>query len=293
MKQLLSPKQVARSIGVSESSLKRWCDQGELPFEKTPGGHRKIRSSDVVQFLRKSGHRMLDPEALGLPANDSKKPESLEALRDGLVSLLSESNSAQVRQLILQQYLSGTTAVEICDKLLCPVMVRIGECWDCGDLQVFQERNACEILDHVLHEIRGLIPPPDINARLAIGGSAAGDNYRLPARMVQLALAEQGWTSISLGNNLPWDTLAEAAKRHMPALFWISLSNADDLGQLSKNLAQLANELPKSVAFAIGGRLLPEIGEIDSDREIYLCDTLSDLLQLGLLSDEERSAPFA
>jgi predicted site-specific integrase-resolvase len=28
---LLTPKQVARAIGVSESSLKRWCDKGVLP----------------------------------------------------------------------------------------------------------------------------------------------------------------------------------------------------------------------------------------------------------------------
>ena len=42
MKPLLSPKELADAIGVSESSIKRWVDNGEIQATKTSGGHRRI-----------------------------------------------------------------------------------------------------------------------------------------------------------------------------------------------------------------------------------------------------------
>ena len=38
MNELVSPKQVAHAMGVSESSLKRWCDQGLIPTVRTAAG---------------------------------------------------------------------------------------------------------------------------------------------------------------------------------------------------------------------------------------------------------------
>ena len=52
MKKLISPKQVARAIGVSESTLKRWCDRGLIPMTKTAGGHRRMEVEAVVDAAK-------------------------------------------------------------------------------------------------------------------------------------------------------------------------------------------------------------------------------------------------
>jgi excisionase family DNA binding protein len=57
----LSPRQVAEAIGVSESSLKRWCDSGLIPTRRTAGGHRRVPVAGVVAFLRERG---FDPYTL-------------------------------------------------------------------------------------------------------------------------------------------------------------------------------------------------------------------------------------
>ena len=54
MRELLTPKQVARAINVSESSVKRWCDKGVIPTQYTAGGHRRIPLSGLMEFLRSS-----------------------------------------------------------------------------------------------------------------------------------------------------------------------------------------------------------------------------------------------
>ena len=50
----ISPKEFAAAIGSSESSLKRWLDQGVIPCTKTPGGHRRIEVNEAIKYVRAS-----------------------------------------------------------------------------------------------------------------------------------------------------------------------------------------------------------------------------------------------
>ena len=48
----LTSTQAARRAGVAVSTIKRWADQGLLPFVRTAGGHRRFDARAIDQFLR-------------------------------------------------------------------------------------------------------------------------------------------------------------------------------------------------------------------------------------------------
>jgi excisionase family DNA binding protein len=47
--------EAARYLGVAQSTIRKWCDSGRLPAFYTPGGHRRLRRSDLDVFLGASG----------------------------------------------------------------------------------------------------------------------------------------------------------------------------------------------------------------------------------------------
>jgi excisionase family DNA binding protein len=47
--------QAAKFLGVAQSTIRKWSDQGRVPAFYTPGGHRRYRRSDLDQFLDRSG----------------------------------------------------------------------------------------------------------------------------------------------------------------------------------------------------------------------------------------------
>lgn len=47
--------QAARFLGVAQSTIRKWSDQGRVPAFYTPGGHRRFRRSDLESFLARSG----------------------------------------------------------------------------------------------------------------------------------------------------------------------------------------------------------------------------------------------
>lgn len=61
-KRNLSTFAVAGLLEVDPGSVANWIDEGMLKAHRTPGGHRRVATEDLVAFLRK--HKMPIPEQL-------------------------------------------------------------------------------------------------------------------------------------------------------------------------------------------------------------------------------------
>src|SRR5213592_4689597 len=47
--------QAAKYLGVAQSTIRKWSDQGRVPAFYTPGRHRRYRRRDLDNFLERSG----------------------------------------------------------------------------------------------------------------------------------------------------------------------------------------------------------------------------------------------
>lgn len=59
---LLTSTQVGDLLQMNASSIKKWVNDGLIQAFRTPGGHRRIRASDLILFLR--NHNMPVPRVL-------------------------------------------------------------------------------------------------------------------------------------------------------------------------------------------------------------------------------------
>ncbi|MEW5740362.1 MAG: response regulator [Myxococcota bacterium] len=62
---LLTSHEVASLMQVSPSAVLRWIDQGMLRAFRTPGGHRRVGTAELLEFLR--AQKMPVPRALEAP----------------------------------------------------------------------------------------------------------------------------------------------------------------------------------------------------------------------------------
>lgn len=258
MLDLVSPKQVAQAIGVSESSLKRWCDQGVLPVIKTAGGHRRIPVSGVLAYLRTQGHEMVAPELLGLPrATTGGSERRMDEERRHLVDALITGDEARSVTIVLNLYLAKHPLSVICDEVLCAAFQEIGEKWGCGEVQVYQERRSCELCHRLLYELRRALPELRADAPIAVGGTLDGDPYTLASAMAELVLREHGWRASSLGNMLPFGTLRTAVCDTRPQLFWLSVAAVRDEELFCEEYARLRELTAQhNIAVVVGGKAI-------------------------------------
>jgi excisionase family DNA binding protein len=258
LKQLVTPKQVARAIKVSESSLKRWCDRGLLKTVRTPGGHRRLALADVLQFLRTSGQELVDPTLLGLPATAGRGELAFTRAREQLREALVGGDVEQCRRLVFDLHLSGRPVSKIFDDVIALAMHDIGDCWACGEAEIYQERRASMLCLRLLAELRSVIPQGEADAPLALGGTPECDPYLIPTTMAEIVLRQQGWRSQSLGARLPFATLAAAIRDLRPQIFWLSVSYIDGEERFVSEYRSFFDEVRSAVPVIVGGQALQE-----------------------------------
>jgi excisionase family DNA binding protein len=277
MKELLTPKQVAHAIGVSEASLKRWCDRGLLPATRTAGGHRRLAVATVIQFLRETGREPVRPEVLGLPPATGRGKPAIDRVVDQVVAALTAGDEERLRRLVFNLYLARHAARDICDQVLAAAFHEIGHQWEDGRISVYRERRACEMCTRALFELRSALPPVPEAAPLAVGGTAEGDPYQLPTAMVELALREAGWRAQSFGAGVPFAALCAAVREVRPRMFWLSVSSIASPADFLAGYAELhAAAAAAGVPLVVGGRALTP-GVRRQMRYAAFCDHLGHL----------------
>lgn len=162
--QYFSPKTVAQAIGVSESSLKRWCDKGKILATKTAGGHRRLASADIVAFLRKQKIPLQHPEVIGLPSRDAYTIHSISDVQKQFSDCLVSGDEKGCRGMMVFLFTHLWPLEKLVDDVIAPVFREIGRAWREGKLDVYQERRACEVCLAALRELKLLLPPVADNA---------------------------------------------------------------------------------------------------------------------------------
>ncbi len=251
----LSPRDLAVAVGASESSLKRWIDDGRVRVLRTAGGHRRIPLAEAVRFIRKYHHQVLRPDLLGIPA-DPGGPDPHGS--DRLLRALTAGDPPAVHALLANAYLARGSVAELADALVCPALRRLGEPWSDADDGIVIEHQAIDVLLQVVPRLRALIAPPAPDAPLALGGGPSGDPYLLPSQLAALVLADAGLRTVNLGPDTPCSTFSRAIARHQPRLVWLACSSESAATQIAPRLPELAAGLAASgVRFVLGGRAMP------------------------------------
>ncbi|MCG3125855.1 MAG: hypothetical protein CHACPFDD_00682 [Phycisphaerae bacterium] len=278
MKQLLTTKQVARAIGVSEASVKRWCDKGAVPCARTAGGHRRLTLCGIIEFLRRNGHELVEPEVLGLPADTGRRECAVERCAKAFHRSLVAADEQHMRRMIYDLYLAGRTFREIMDRHLAPAVRALGECWAHGELEVFEERRAVEMALRAVYEMRCILGPVCNEAPVAIGASLEHDPYTLPTAMVEVTMRELGWRAQSVGAGLPAATIATAVRRARPKICWLSVSTFPDLARFVGDYAIVADAARGcGSAMVVGGRAMNDETR-HAIRYAAYCDALGHLV---------------
>jgi len=179
----LTSAEVARILGVTPGSVKRWADQGILRCERTAGRHRRFERDEVERFLR--GRR----DVGGGPVE-----RWVEMLLDepDVLALQAELLEERARQGAWWR-VAGS---------LGPVLCEIGCRWEAGSVSILEEHLASERLARALARVAESLPTRPGAPRLLLV-TAEGEDHTLGLSLAELCVREFGWHALWAGRVTP------------------------------------------------------------------------------------------
>lgn len=270
----LTTTQVAELLDVHPSTVKRWCNDGDLEIDKTGGGHRRIALSEVLCFAEdREVSTYLDgfaphQEQVWWAVQQAVGDGEFAAARELAMAWLREGELWRISRLLL--VLGRHTEVDFasfCDDVVRGFMNAVGAHWSTGELRVGEEHLASEALAEVLIRLRDpFATAPDPSRPLAVVGSMEGVRHGLGSWCVRLLLERLGWQVCFLGTDVPMEDFAAIQQSRAATLVCISFASPARAADMVRSLRILARfyEPNTPFAFALGGDL-DELPEFDAE----------------------------
>jgi excisionase family DNA binding protein len=258
----LTTTEVARLCRVSDATVKRWAEAGEIKSERTNGGHRRFRAEEVARFQRKLG--------LGLKQTHGDKSVLTASLRTAaranrnysgsiVFDSLIEGHEEKSANILINAYLNGDPLSQIFDESVCPAMRRIGELWYSGELSIAHEHLATRTALNAIHKLRSVLPVPDITGEIAMCCTFEGDLHELPAHLAQLILESEGFEVVNFGANTPLYSFTDEVGCYAPNVICISATIMNDIERLARDYKEFRERIAKlKVPIVLGGRVFQD-----------------------------------
>lgn len=277
-----SPKEVAEALGVSESSIKRWCDSGKIPNSKTSGGHRRMTTTDLIEYLRKKKRPIEFPELVGLPS--IQLPNDLPSTQRLMMEMAVSERISACRDIILKLYLDHWSLPKILDEVVIPasdLYRRNGI-----DHQQFKESSydhhciARETCEEALRQAWQILPRPELNNLTVVGMNLGDRPDSVWSLGTQMVLWEMGcrFTGQPLDRSI--DSLLRISLANNPSIVWACLPviphEENELVKVRDVLNRIARSLSAGVPILIAGTSLPS-GFVDGLESVSVSYSLSKL----------------
>ena len=246
---LLTSTEVAQTLGIGVSSVKRWTDSGRLESVRTVGGHRRYTIASLHAFATSQNLPADSLPPLDIERFDPIGDRALADLMAQLIVSLREGDAVRVRGYLAQMMPEGDQRVEVLDHLMSPLLREIGAMWESGELGVDEEHRASHIVADAIDRLR---TPVASGRKVAMLACPPGEWHELALRMVRLVAEWNGWHTDYLGANLPWRALADAVGRTKPGLLLLSSRVSDPFSTRSFiELVELCRQ--RKTLIGIGG----------------------------------------
>ena len=263
---LLSTNEVSKMLKVNESTVKRWTDKGSLRCIKTPGGHRKYKMKDVVEFMDTFSYDVTD---LLVPAKENLNKVNVStdyailtkdftALADLFYNTMLEGNREDTFQFLNLLYVNRIGQIDLFDKIIVPAFHTIGMQWTLGKLGIEQEHLASNTAMHAILRLQDVVTKKPKHGGIALCGCLEGEYHEIGITCVNNILESNGWTTYYLGANLPVESFIDAVENYVPNIVCASTTTPKTQKHLLSQCAALHETTAIINAKLIIGGGIPE-----------------------------------
>jgi len=235
---------VAQQTGLPAATLRAWERRYGFPTpQRTASGYRLYSAHDIqllqwlktqidggmaisqavalMRGLRAAGQEPVAATPRTPPAaTASSITQNLDEVGDRLYDTIAHFDQAAGQELLDLAF--ATHSVEsVCLHLFQPLLRRVGEGWQQGEITVQMEHFATNLLRERLFSLLHAAPPPHHEARL-VAACAPLEQHEIGLLMTALFLRRTGWPVVYLGRIVPVDGILDTVHEVRPAALLVS-----------------------------------------------------------------------
>ncbi|WP_409253122.1 B12-binding domain-containing protein [Bacillus sp. SCS-153A] len=171
------------------------------------------------------------------------------------------------------------TTIDFYEKIIKPVMERVGILWERNSISVAEEHLATASIDYLMTQLRYQLLHPQFlqEAPSILLFCLEGEQHSLGLKMVSDVFRENKWNVKFLGPSVPTEEIIKTIDKWEPDAIGISVALSPLLPKL-KECLNMIQDLEREIDILVGGRVasLYNLQEFGIEN-VHLCNDLRDI----------------
>ena len=188
------------------------------------------------------------------PKDRKKREEILERLKVQLFSSMTEGDLKETIR-IYELFVDKSNIEQFYEKILNPIMEKIGSMWADGHLSIATEHVASNTAQSLIKIISENHKRTTLDKGKIIITTPVGEEHCLSCNMIESFLLSKGFTTFNLSPSTPANSLVEFVKSIHPTAVLISITLDDNI-KAGQRLATKIHEHYKKLPVYVGGQAL-------------------------------------
>ena len=214
------------------------------------GRSNKVAIEDIpIEFQK-------DPNVISFIACHSSDAEKMElTMKEKMLELLMR-NDTKLLVDIFETYSQFFGLVKFYERLLAPVMYKVGEMWEAGRLNVATEHvcsNAAHTLVKIINERVSRNPVGNRKTLKILICTPEGEYHSLGCMVIESFLRSKGFSVSNIAPSVPSDSVIAFASKYNPDLIMISMTLADNIGSANKLINKILESRISVSHILVGG----------------------------------------
>lgn len=244
------------------------------------GRSSKVAIEDIPNEFQK------DPNVISFIACHSSDAEIMElTMKEKMLELLMRNDTKSLVD-IFERYSQFFGLVKFYERLLAPVMYKVGELWEAGRLNVATEHvcsNAAHTLVKIINERVSRNPVGNRKTLKILICTPEGEYHSLGCMVIESVLRSKGYSVYNIAPSVPSDSVIVFASKYNPDLIMISMTLADNIGAANKLINKILESGISVSHILVGGIGIESIKIKDEKNELKKVKFLKGTKLSGIL----------
>ena len=239
-------------MGVSRSTVQRYCDDGTLRQHRTVGGHRRIRATDVADWLESSGRKVRVDRSHSGDSGQRRNPD--------ISTLLLRSEWDQINKYISKLILGSKSVADIFDELLLPAIHKLKEQRRANKISEIQFGTSLLNMRVLIGRLELATHHLGKFTTAAIGLHFGDPNDSFSSSMLSIALSDCGIKSTFISKMQLSEPIVNLVRNSDAQIAWMDFAKIENLELAINWNFRIFEALPPGTRLVVSGAdLSPDV----------------------------------
>jgi methanogenic corrinoid protein MtbC1/DNA-binding XRE family transcriptional regulator len=254
----ITQSDLSKALAIAQSTVANYENNTRFPGESSLKDLSRYLEVSIDYLMGLTDLQSVAPNHInGESVNEATLTDINNELRDRILQYLIEGKESEATKIIKDAFDNGISLNHIIERIIIPLMERVGSLWEDGQISVAQEHYISNVIESLIGYLSSSMNFQQQKPYSVLLMTPLSEDHVLPLKLASEYFKHKGWRVFYLGRSVPLKSLESIMLRESIDVVVVSVTMDFNLRSAEQLISTIRSwTLNKQPIIMVGGNAL-------------------------------------